>query len=110
MRRTVIPALLLLLFSCASVSAADHPMLPLGAPLPDFRLPGIDGREYSPADFASASVLATSQSAALEGQQPVVSSSAKPMSLRCSGQPSGRWPLTIAPVMSGASQASLRVA
>lgn len=42
----------------AFVSAADHPLLPLGAPLPDFRLPGVDGREYTPADFAGARVLA----------------------------------------------------
>ena len=37
--------------------AADHPLLPIGAPLPDFKLPAIDGREYSPADFAKAEVL-----------------------------------------------------
>ena len=38
--------------------AADRPLLPLGAPLPDFRLPGVDGKEYTPADFASANLLA----------------------------------------------------
>ncbi len=38
--------------------AADHPRLPLGSPLPDFKLPGVDGRDYSPADFAQAKVLA----------------------------------------------------
>ncbi|HWL17538.1 MAG TPA: redoxin family protein [Opitutus sp.] len=40
------------------LTAADHPTLPLGSPLPDFRLPGVDGRDYTPADFAHADVLA----------------------------------------------------
>ncbi len=33
------------------------PTLPLGAPAPDFRLPGVDGRTYALADFAAAKVL-----------------------------------------------------
>jgi len=31
--------------------------LPVGQPAPDFRLPGVDGKEYSLADFAGAKVL-----------------------------------------------------
>ena len=54
-----------LLFSCLlafSVSAyaaesADHPALKLGAPAPDFSLPGVDGKTHSLADFASAKIL-----------------------------------------------------
>ncbi|HET7535983.1 MAG TPA: redoxin domain-containing protein [Candidatus Didemnitutus sp.] len=41
-----------------SALAADHPHLPIGSSLPDFKLPGIDGRDYTPADFAKADVLA----------------------------------------------------
>ena len=40
-----------------SLRAADHPVLPLGSPLPDFKLPAVDGRDYSPADFAQAGVF-----------------------------------------------------
>ena len=40
-----------------ALRAADHPTLALGAPAPDFRLPGVDGKEYSLADFAAAKVL-----------------------------------------------------
>jgi thiol-disulfide isomerase/thioredoxin len=49
-----------LLFFAALLSravAVDHPVLPLGSPLPDFKLPGIDGHDYTPADFAKAEVL-----------------------------------------------------
>ena len=37
--------------------AADHPVLPLGSPLPDFKLPATDGHDYTPADFAQAELL-----------------------------------------------------
>ena len=40
-----------------SVVAADGPAIPtlaIGAPAPDFDLPGIDGRRYSLKDFAAA--------------------------------------------------------
>ncbi|MBK8476652.1 MAG: redoxin domain-containing protein [Opitutaceae bacterium] len=37
--------------------AADHPTLALGSPAPDFRLPGVDGKEHALADFAAAKVL-----------------------------------------------------
>lgn len=39
-------------------SAADHATLALGSGLPDFSLPGVDGRTYTPRDFAAAEVLA----------------------------------------------------
>ena len=48
----------LALAAALSAGAADRPLLPLGAPLPDFRLPGVDGKEYTPADFAGAELLA----------------------------------------------------
>ncbi len=35
----------------------DHPTLSIGAPAPDFNLPGIDGRSYTLADFKDANVL-----------------------------------------------------
>jgi thiol-disulfide isomerase/thioredoxin len=57
MKRAVSPALFLLL-SALVATAADRPLLPLGSPLPDFKLPGVDGRDYTPADFAKAEVLA----------------------------------------------------
>jgi len=44
----------------ASARAAETPAvptLPLGSPAPDFKLPGVDGRTYSLADFAKAKVL-----------------------------------------------------
>jgi peroxiredoxin len=47
----------LALVSVCRLSAAEHATLPLGAPLPDFRLPGVDGRDHGPADFAAAPVL-----------------------------------------------------
>jgi peroxiredoxin len=45
------------LLSVLPLVGADHPLLPLGSPLPDFKLPAVDGREYTPADFAAAKVL-----------------------------------------------------
>jgi len=42
----------------AAARAADQPpTLPLGAPAPDFNLPGVDGRHHALADFAAAKVL-----------------------------------------------------
>lgn len=43
--------------SLPALRAADHPTLPLGSAAPDFRLPGVDGKEYTLASFASAEVL-----------------------------------------------------
>lgn len=37
---------------------ADHPVLPIDSPLPDFNLPGIDGRTHKASEYASAKILA----------------------------------------------------
>jgi peroxiredoxin len=53
-------ALLGLAGAAGSVRADETPMVPtlaIGAPAPDFDLPGVDGRRYSLKDFASAPVL-----------------------------------------------------
>ena len=55
--RSLPAAACLLLLSALSAAAANPPVLPLGSPLPDFRLKGVDDRTYTPADFASAKVL-----------------------------------------------------
>ncbi len=46
------------LLAFASLRATDRPTLPLGSALPDFKLPATDGRDYTPADFAQAELLA----------------------------------------------------
>jgi thiol-disulfide isomerase/thioredoxin len=51
-------SLLLLSLSIVGARATDRVVLPLGSPLPDFKLPGVDGRDYTPADFAQAGILA----------------------------------------------------
>jgi peroxiredoxin len=38
--------------------AAEHPILPLGSPAPDFALPGADGKIHKLSDYASSKVLA----------------------------------------------------
>jgi len=59
MRRSIYPLLLAgLVLAGRLFAAADRPILPLGSPLPDFKLPGVDGRDYTPADFAKAEILA----------------------------------------------------
>jgi thiol-disulfide isomerase/thioredoxin len=54
----------LILFSILALAAAapaaetsEHPTLKLGAPAPDFNLPGVDGKTYSLADFSKAKIL-----------------------------------------------------
>jgi thiol-disulfide isomerase/thioredoxin len=50
-----LPAVLAL---CISLGDEPHyPVMPLGTAAPDFSLPGVDGRTYTLADFASAKVL-----------------------------------------------------
>ena len=58
-RRISFGAFFLLLPACAGMAfAAEEPQtLKIGARAPDFTLPGVDGRDYSLADFASAEVL-----------------------------------------------------
>ncbi len=58
MRSLFLPLLVSLLMVACRLGAADHPILPLGSPLPEFKLPGIDGKEYAPADFQKAELLA----------------------------------------------------
>lgn len=57
MLRSLLPALFALIALSMPLAAADHPTLALGSPLPDFKLPGVDGREYSPKNFADAKLL-----------------------------------------------------
>ena len=47
------------LFTLWHLRAADvsYPTLPIGAPAPDFSLPGVDGRTYALKDFAGARIL-----------------------------------------------------
>ena len=57
MKSWVIPAAFLL--SLATVSSADYQptTLALGARAPEFRLPGVDGKDHALADYGSAKVL-----------------------------------------------------
>ena len=47
-------ALLVLPLSCF---AAEHPILPLGSPAPDFALPGVDGKIHKLNDYTSSKLL-----------------------------------------------------
>lgn len=56
--RTSLTLTTLCLSLCAPVLfAEDHPTLPIGSALPGFELPGVDGKTYTPADFADAKIL-----------------------------------------------------
>ncbi len=55
--RSLLVSCLLALTALSTASAANPPVLPIGAPLPDFKLPGVDGKTYTPADFAAAKLL-----------------------------------------------------
>src|SRR5262245_37658141 len=59
MKRFRLPSAFVLLLSAAAVMAADPPPTPLaiGAAAPDFDLPGVDGRNHTLKEFASAKVL-----------------------------------------------------
>jgi peroxiredoxin/thiol-disulfide isomerase/thioredoxin len=60
MIRALIACLFASLVVLADVKAddhAEHPTLPIGSPLPEFKLPGIDGRDYTPADFVKSDIL-----------------------------------------------------
>lgn len=37
---------------------ADHPVLPIASPLPDFTLPGVDGKAHKASEYSAAKVLA----------------------------------------------------
>ena len=49
--------LLALSLVSASMAAEPPPVLPIGSPVPDFKLPGADGRDWSLADFKDAKAL-----------------------------------------------------
>src|SRR5579863_263785 len=36
----------------------EHPVLPIGSPMPEFSLEGVDGKTHTPSEYASAKVLA----------------------------------------------------
>jgi thiol-disulfide isomerase/thioredoxin len=50
-------ALGLIALARAGAAEISYPTLPLGAPAPDFNLPGVDGRPHALKDFAAAQVL-----------------------------------------------------
>ncbi len=58
MSRSLVSLLCLALVALVPAFATDRTTLPIGSPLPDFKLPGVDGHDYTPADFAKADVLA----------------------------------------------------
>src|SRR3954469_8690480 len=47
----------LLFIALAATAAEQPPMLAIGAPAPDFKLPGVDGKTYTLASFAEAKIL-----------------------------------------------------
>lgn len=55
--RSLLISLLLTFSALTATAATNPPVLPIGSPLPDFSLPGVDGKTWTPADFASAKVL-----------------------------------------------------
>jgi peroxiredoxin len=57
LRKKAIWSLLALLVAPLTVLAAEHPILPLGSPAPDFSLPGVDGKIHKLSDYASSKVL-----------------------------------------------------
>src|SRR5437763_1675282 len=40
------------------IQANEHPVLPIGSPLPEFALPGIDGKVHKSSEFAGSKTLA----------------------------------------------------
>jgi peroxiredoxin len=57
LKQKAIWSLLALLVLPLTCFAADHPILPLGSPAPDFALPGVDGRIHKLSDYASSKLL-----------------------------------------------------
>ncbi len=57
MRRTLATSLALLLATASAAVAADDKPLAIGAKAPEFKLPGVDGKTYTLADFAPAKAL-----------------------------------------------------
>jgi thiol-disulfide isomerase/thioredoxin len=57
LRKHLIWSLLALLVVPLTGLAAEHPILPLGSPAPDFSLPGVDGKIHKLSDYASSKLL-----------------------------------------------------
>jgi len=55
--RSLFASCLLALAAVTAAADTHQPPLAIGSPLPDFSLPGVDGKTYTPADFASAKFL-----------------------------------------------------
>ena len=55
--RSLLLTCFLALTALTAAAAANPPVLPIGAPLPDFKLKGVDDKLYTPADFAAAKLL-----------------------------------------------------
>jgi len=55
--RSLFLTCLLALTALSAAAAPLPPVLPIGSPLPDFKLKGVDDKVYTPADFASAKIL-----------------------------------------------------
>lgn len=55
--RRLLATVLLAATTLAGVAATNPPVLPIGAPLPDFKLLGVDGKMHTPADYADAKFL-----------------------------------------------------
>lgn len=55
--RSLLASGLLLVTALTTAAAALPPVLPIGSPLPDFKLKGVDDKLYTPADFAAAKLL-----------------------------------------------------
>jgi peroxiredoxin len=56
--RPVLVLGLLAAMAALRLSGAEHPVMKLGTPLPPFDLPGVDGRNHRPADYAASKALA----------------------------------------------------
>jgi thiol-disulfide isomerase/thioredoxin len=56
-KQKAICSLLALMVLPLASFAAEHPILPLGSPAPDFSLPGVDGKIHKLSDYASSKLL-----------------------------------------------------
>jgi hypothetical protein len=49
---------LLLVLGMAAPAQTTHPILPIGAPAPNFALPGVDGKTHKLSDYSQSPILA----------------------------------------------------
>lgn len=56
-RKAIAGLILCGLLGAAAVAESNHPILAIGAPAPDFSLPGVDGKTHSLADYAASPIL-----------------------------------------------------